>query len=406
MLGCGVTEGGGVYRAWFGKPPLLGGFPDGRCERLESGGRGDLQGAQWPVGADEECMRHPHGQQHEIARPRTQGVLAAAELGMSGQQVEHFVLLLVPMQWRGEPWRIEELDHRHPAAGLGRGGFDRDEVAEKPQRPPFLRPAQVGPSGHRPSHHRTPFDRQCLIIDALVSLTVTDVKRTRGTRRYTSTVREQSAQRTRQAIMQAAAELFVTRGFAATSLADIAAAAQVARPTVFAAFGSKAAVLHHVLDQALAGDDEPIPVADRPWFRPVWEAATPALVLDAYAVVCTLIGARAAPIFEAVRRAAHADAEVARLWSTTQHNRRAGAEMVIKHARRRGPLRTGLPTSRAVDLLWIFNDPAHYHALVIECEWSERSFTRWLADQMRHNLLPLPHAPTRATRRHGNAIDT
>jgi hypothetical protein len=159
---------------------------------------------------------------------------------------------------------------------------------------------------------------------------------------------------------------------------------------VFAAFGSKAALLRYVLDQALAGDDEPVPVADRPWFRPIWDAATPALVLDAYATVCTLIGARAALIFEAVRRAAHADAEAARLWSNAQENRRAGAAMVISQARRRGPLRSGLRADRAIDLLWILNDPAHYHALVTECGWSERSFTGWLADEMRRNLLPPP----------------
>ncbi len=93
------------------------------------------------------------------------------------------------------------------------------------------------------------------------------------------------------------------RGYAATSLADVAAAAGVARPTVFAAFGSKPGLLHQVLDEALAGDDEPVPVASRPWFRPVLDAPTQDAVLGAYAQVCTLIGGRAARSFEAVRRA-------------------------------------------------------------------------------------------------------
>jgi AcrR family transcriptional regulator len=231
--------------------------------------------------------------------------------------------------------------------------------------------------------------------------TVVDVKKPGGTRRYNSVLREEGARHTRQAIVEAAAGLFVTHGYAATSLADIAAAAGVARPTVFAAFGSKAAVLRQALDQALAGDDEPVPVADRPWFRPVWQADTPALVLDAYAAVCTVIGARAAPIIEAVRRAAHADAEAARLWSTAQENRRAGAEMVIERVRQRGPLRTGLRTGRAVDLLWVLNDPAHYHTLVTDCGWSEKSFTNWLAAEMRRNLLP-PHPATRTRAAHGH----
>ena len=200
-------------------------------------------------------------------------------------------------------------------------------------------------------------------------------------------MREESARRTRAAIVAAASDLFSTRGYAATSLADVATAAGVARPTVFAAFGSKAALLRKALDQALAGDDEPIPVASRPWFRPVWDAPTQDGVLGAYAQVCTLIGGRAAPIFEAVRRASDASPEVTGLWNTLQGNRRAGADMVITHLRQRGPLRPGLGTGQATDVLWVYNDPAHYNALVLQCGWQESTFTDWLASQMRQALL-------------------
>jgi AcrR family transcriptional regulator len=186
----------------------------------------------------------------------------------------------------------------------------------------------------------------------------------------------------------AAQELFTAHGYAATSLADIAAAAGVARPTAFAAFGSKPALLRQVLDQALAGDDEPIPVAQRPWFQPVWEAPTPAAVLDAYAAVCTLISSRAARIFEVVRRAADQAPEIAELWETLQRNRRTGARMVAEHAASLGALAAGLDTDHATDILWIFNDPAHYDTLVSRRGWPERDYTRWLSGQIRHALLP------------------
>lgn len=206
-------------------------------------------------------------------------------------------------------------------------------------------------------------------------------------RRYASPVREENARRTRAAIVAAATDLFTARGYAATSLADVAASAGVARPTVFAAFGSKPALLRQVLDQALAGDDEPVPVADRPWFRPVWDAPAQDGVLDAYARVCTLIGGRAARVFEAVRRAAGASPEVTELWGTLQGNRRAGANMVVRHLEKLGPLRPGLDTRRATDLLWVYNDPAHYHALVLDCGWRESVFADWLSGQMRQALL-------------------
>jgi len=182
---------------------------------------------------------------------------------------------------------------------------------------------------------------------------------------------------------------------AATSLADVGAAAGVARPTVFAAFGSKPALLRQVLDQALAGDDAPIPVKDRPWFRPVWEASTPDAVLDAYAQVCVLIGSRAARIFETVRRAADDAPEVAEVWATLQRNRRAGAQMVVEHLQSLGGLRPDLDTTRAGDILWIFNDPGHYDALVHHCGWSEGSLRTWLADRMCEALLR--HQPSQTT---------
>jgi AcrR family transcriptional regulator len=214
------------------------------------------------------------------------------------------------------------------------------------------------------------------------------VKDQRPKRQYQSRVREASARRTRQAIVAAAADLFVADGYAATSLADVAAAAGVARPTVFAAFGSKPALLRQVLDEALAGDDAPVPVAERPWFQPVWEAESQAGVLDAYADVCRLIGGRAAPIFETVRRAADAAPEVTELWSTLLNNRRAGAHMVIERLRSLGRLRHGLDADQATDVLWFFNDPGHYNAMVGQCGWSEDFFRDWLAGLMRDALLP------------------
>jgi AcrR family transcriptional regulator len=207
-------------------------------------------------------------------------------------------------------------------------------------------------------------------------------------RRYQSSVREEGARRTRQAIVGAASELFVERGYVATSLAEIAVAASVARPTVFAAFGSKPALLRQVLDQALAGDDAPVAVADRPWFRPVWDATTPAAILDAYAEVCVLIARRAALLFETVRRAADDAPEVAELWDTLQSNRRAGAAMVIRRIQALGDLAPELDTETATDILWIFNDPAHYAALALQRSWPEHAFRRWLAASMRGALLP------------------
>lgn len=224
-----------------------------------------------------------------------------------------------------------------------------------------------------------------------------DVKKEVPRRPYRSAVRADGARRTRRAIVAAAGDLFLAKGYTATSLAEVAGAAGVARPTVFATFGSKAALLRQVLDEALAGDDAPVPVTQRSWFQPVWDAGTPAAVLDAYADVCVLIAARAARLFETVRRAADDSPEAGQLWQTLQDNRRAGATMVLEHVLTLGPLAQGLSPEQGIDVLWLFNDPALYAALVLDRGWAEATFRRWLADMMRQALLETNGPGRRAT---------
>jgi AcrR family transcriptional regulator len=208
------------------------------------------------------------------------------------------------------------------------------------------------------------------------------VKGSGSTRRYTSTLRDEGALRTQRAITEAATALFVRDGYAATSLAAIAKEAGCARPTVFAVFGSKAALLRQVLDEALAGDDEPMPVAERPWFQPVWTAQTVDELITAYADVCVAIARRSATVFEVVRRAVDADREIRGVWQEVLGNRRAGARMIVDRAVEMTGSLPAKGKDEAVDLVWFANDPAHYAALVGDCRWSEREFQVWLTRQI------------------------
>lgn len=65
-------------------------------------------------------------------------------------------------------------------------------------------------------------------------------------------IRTRDAERTRTAVLDAAETLFADRGFAATSLADVGAAAGVSRGTPGYFFRSKAALYRAVLDRAFA----------------------------------------------------------------------------------------------------------------------------------------------------------
>ena len=83
-------------------------------------------------------------------------------------------------------------------------------------------------------------------------------------RRYDSVTRQAHATESRRRILAAAHSLFIDAGFAGTTIAAIADAADVSAPTVYAGFASKAELLRHAIEVALAGDDEPVAVADRP----------------------------------------------------------------------------------------------------------------------------------------------
>lgn len=81
------------------------------------------------------------------------------------------------------------------------------------------------------------------------------------------TLRERKRQRTRAAIVAAAVELFQTRGYDATTVADIAAAAEIATRTFFSYFASKDEVLFPDVDARVAAAVDAI-AARRPEDRP------------------------------------------------------------------------------------------------------------------------------------------
>src|ERR1700731_4552529 len=83
------------------------------------------------------------------------------------------------------------------------------------------------------------------------------------------TRRAAQARATRRRITDQALELFLRHGYAATTLDQIAAQAGVAVQTVYFHFGNKATVLKEVVDVLAVGDDQPIPMLERPWVQQV-----------------------------------------------------------------------------------------------------------------------------------------
>lgn len=206
-------------------------------------------------------------------------------------------------------------------------------------------------------------------------------------RAYRSELRASQAQGTRRRIVDAAAELFVSVGYGGTSVESIADAAGVSRKTVFTAVGGKAEVLALALDWAVAGDDEPVPVAERPDVVAVLGLADGGEILDGWARVLADIDARVGDLFAVLEAAAGLDESARDLFDRLHGRRRAGARQVVDAVAALDGLRAGLTRSHAVDLACLFTEPLLHRRLVGGRGWSARRFQTWLAQTLRQQLL-------------------
>ena len=200
-------------------------------------------------------------------------------------------------------------------------------------------------------------------------------------------LRHAKAAATRRAVIDAASVLFVEHGYAGASVQAIADAAGVSRATVFNAVGGKAALLKAAYDVATVGDDEPVPLPQ----RPDWVAARlepdPRRFAGLYAGLIATIGERLAPIYEVFRAAANSDPEVDVVWRDIQTERLDGARGFIGLLRDKGPLRSDLDETAAGDIVWVLIDASLYHRLVIERGWSKSQFESWLEHTLEALLL-------------------
>ena len=206
-------------------------------------------------------------------------------------------------------------------------------------------------------------------------------------RRYHSPLRVEQAASTRRAILEAAQRLFEQRGYSATSIAAIAAEASVSLKTVYVTFETKSGLLRALWHLLLRGDEEPVPVGERPWFRAVLDEPDAERQLRLNVRNAKLVRARVGPLLEVVRRAAATDSEVAGLWARIQAEFYDNQRSVIEVLAAKKALRPELDVARATDILWTLNHPDLYWLLVNERRWTPDQHEQWLADLLCRQLL-------------------
>ena len=188
-------------------------------------------------------------------------------------------------------------------------------------------------------------------------------------------------------VIEAATRLFVQQGYATTTMRAIAAAADVSVPTVELLFGTKAQLLHVVIDVAVAGDDEPVPVLSRAWAHVAQSARDLADFLSAVARVLCEAQARSAGVILAAYEAARADPDIHVLIADRESQRQHTASWIVDGVMTRAALRPELDRSASIDTVWILMDPAVFSRLTRHRGWRPDRYASWFADSVARLLV-------------------
>jgi len=207
------------------------------------------------------------------------------------------------------------------------------------------------------------------------------------TRPYNSLRRREQAEATRQKIIDAAHRLFVAHGYTATTLPVIAREAGVSMPTVTAIFGTKYALLNALIKTTVRGDDASAPLVDSSWWQAMVQEPDPLQQLTLYGANVRNIHERTTDIFEIVRGAATADAELAALQRNLTEARLGDVRMVAQSLSEKGALKQSITLEQATDILWALGSADLYRMLVVDRGWSSSQYQHWLVGTLMDSLL-------------------
>ncbi|MDR5700263.1 TetR/AcrR family transcriptional regulator [Agromyces aerolatus] len=195
-------------------------------------------------------------------------------------------------------------------------------------------------------------------------------------RSYSSPRRQADAERTRSAILDAAAKLFSHEGYPATTMKDIATEAEVSVQSVHLA-GPKAALLISAFEREFAGDEGTHSLSERPAMAEIMSRADPIDAMNGWLDYVAQANTRTAGLVRAMTVAAETDALAAEAVADLDRRRRSDIGLAAQWLEQRGMLRSG-EVEQATDELNHLVGPETYAFFVTRSGWSEETYRRWL----------------------------
>jgi AcrR family transcriptional regulator len=224
-------------------------------------------------------------------------------------------------------------------------------------------------------------------------------ERVKPRRPYHSPRRQEQAAATRVAILEAAHRLFERQGYGSTTMAAIAAEADVALKTVYLAFETKSGVLRALWNLRLRAGRDDVPIAQQEWYREAVEEPDPERQLRLNARNSRAAKLRIATVLEVIHAAAPLDSEIAALWNRIQSDYHANQRTIVESLEEKRRLKPGLDVDQATDILWTINHPNLWHLLVGERGWTPERYEQWTGDLACSQLLRPPKAAPKDVRR-------
>ena len=207
-------------------------------------------------------------------------------------------------------------------------------------------------------------------------------------RPYDNTRRQAQVRATRLRIIEAAKVLFIDRGYPATTLEAIAAAADTSLPTLYRLYSSKPALLKRVLDVSFGGDDEPIAFGDRPDVQTARAEEDPVALVRSFARIGRNFMERSSAIMHVLATAAQVDSDAAQLMEQIRQQRRTGQSRIVAALSARDALDPELEFSEAADITYVALSPDVHRILTVECGWTADQYEQWLIRSLGLLLRP------------------
>ncbi|MDQ3756336.1 MAG: TetR/AcrR family transcriptional regulator [Actinomycetota bacterium] len=202
----------------------------------------------------------------------------------------------------------------------------------------------------------------------------------------------------RAAVVDAARRLFLERGYGATTVEAISAEADVPLATLYRLFASKHGILKALLDVSIVGDDEDVPMADRPRVRALLDTGDPHEQLAGFVRLIAEVNQRVVPLYRILVGAAGSDPDAAALLDRLTEQRAEGQRAIARSLARAGALAPGIRERDAADVIHALMSPELYRLLVFDRGWRTDRYEGWLADLLSDQLLGHDERPETVTR--------